>query len=247
MATFLHRCVIAKKNIVISGGTGSGKTTLLNVLSGSIPSDERIITIEDAAELQLKQPHVVSMETRPANLEGARRVHDPRSGEERAAHAARSHRRPASCRGGEALDMLQAMNTGHDGSLHDHARETLRKEAVARLETLALMAGARPAGGAPIRDQIASSVHVIVQQARLPDGSRKVTEVSEVIGLGDHGEVELRSIFKYVRTGNRAEGQGHRRVPRDGVFAVVPRDVHRDGPGAPPGSRTCDLQRRSRR
>jgi pilus assembly protein CpaF len=204
MALFLHRCVIAKKNIVISGGTGSGKTTLLNVLSSSIPADERIITIEDAAELQLKQPHVVSMETRPANLEG-RGEYTIRDLVKNALRMRPDRIVVGECRGGEALDMLQAMNTGHDGSLTTtHANSPI--EAVARLETLCLMAGLDLPVRA-IRDQIASSVHVIVQQARLPDGSRKVTEVSEIIGLGDQGEVELRSIFKYVRTGTGPKGK----------------------------------------
>ncbi len=204
MAQFLHRCVIAKKNIVISGGTGSGKTTLLNVLSSSIPSDERIITIEDAAELQLKQPHVVSMETRPANLEG-RGEYTIRDLVKNALRMRPDRIVVGECRGGEALDMLQAMNTGHDGSLTTtHANSPI--EAIARLETLCLMAGLDLPVRA-IRDQIASSVHVIVQQARLPDGSRKVTEVSEIIGLGDHGEVEVRSIFKYVRTGTGPKGK----------------------------------------
>ncbi len=204
MAQFLHRCVIAKKNIVISGGTGSGKTTLLNVLSSSIPADERIITIEDAAELQLKQPHVVSMETRPANLEG-RGEYTIRDLVKNALRMRPDRIVVGECRGGEALDMLQAMNTGHDGSLTTtHANSPI--EAVARLETLCLMAGLDLPVRA-IRDQIASSVHVIVQQARLPDGSRKVTEISEIIGLGDHGEVELRSIFKYVRTGTGPKGK----------------------------------------
>jgi pilus assembly protein CpaF len=204
MAQFLHRCVIAKKNIVISGGTGSGKTTLLNVLSSSIPADERIITIEDAAELQLKQPHVVSMETRPANLEG-RGEYSIRDLVKNALRMRPDRIVVGECRGGEALDMLQAMNTGHDGSLTTtHANSPI--EAIARLETLCLMAGLDLPVRA-IRDQIASSVHVIVQQARLPDGTRKVTEVSEITGLGDHGEVELQSIFKFVRTGTGPKGK----------------------------------------
>ena len=204
MAQFLHRCVLAKKNIVISGGTGSGKTTLLNVLSGAIPSDERIITIEDAAELQLKQPHVVSMETRPANLEG-RGEYTIRDLVKNALRMRPDRIVVGECRGGEALDMLQAMNTGHDGSLTTtHANSP--QEAISRLETLALMAGLDLPVRA-IRDQIASSVHVIVQQARLPDGARKVTEVAEVIGLTDNGEVELRTIFKFVRTGTGPKGK----------------------------------------
>ena len=204
MGRFLTRCVLAKKNILISGGTGSGKTTLLNVLSAAIPSDERIVTIEDSAELQLEQPHVVALETRSANMEG-KGDYSIRDLVRNALRMRPDRIVVGECRGGEALDMLQAMNTGHDGSLTTtHANSPI--EAVARLETLCLMAGLDLPVRA-IRDQIASSVHVIVQQARLPDGSRKVTEISEVIGLGDHGEVELQSIFKFVRTGTGAKGK----------------------------------------
>jgi pilus assembly protein CpaF len=205
MAQFLHRCVIAKKNIVISGGTGSGKTTLLNVLSGSIPAEERIVTIEDAAELQLKQPHVVSMETRPANLEG-RGEYTIRDLVKNALRMRPDRIVVGECRGGEALDMLQAMNTGHDGSLTTtHANSP--PEAIARLETLALMAGVDLPIRA-IRDQIGSAIHVIVQQTRLPDGSRKIVEISEVLGVErDTGEIQTRTIFEYVRTGTGARGK----------------------------------------
>jgi pilus assembly protein CpaF len=205
MAQFLHRCVIAKKNIVISGGTGSGKTTLLNVLSGSIPAEERIVTIEDAAELQLKQPHVVSMETRPANLEG-RGEYTIRDLVKNALRMRPDRIVVGECRGGEALDMLQAMNTGHDGSLTTtHANSP--PEAIARLETLALMAGVDLPVRA-IRDQIGSAIHVIVQQTRLPDGGRKVTEISEVLGVErDSGEIQTRPIFEFVRTGTGAMGK----------------------------------------
>ncbi|HQF24801.1 MAG TPA: ATPase, T2SS/T4P/T4SS family, partial [Polyangiaceae bacterium] len=204
MGRFLQRCVVAKKNVVISGGTGSGKTTLLNVLSAAIPEDERIITIEDAAELQLEQPHVVSLETRPANMEG--------KGEYTIRDLVRNalRMRPdrivvGECRGGEALDMLQAMNTGHDGSLTTtHANSPA--EALARLETLALMAGVDLPSKA-IRDQIASSIHVIVQQSRFSDGSRKVTQIAEVAGLEDDGMIELLPIFEYERTGTGSAGQ----------------------------------------
>ncbi len=203
IARFLTRCVAAKKNVVISGGTGSGKTTLLNVLAGVIPPDERIVTIEDAAELQLKQPHVVSLETRPANMEG--------KGEYTIRDLVRNalRMRPdrivvGECRGGEALDMLQAMNTGHDGSLTTtHANSPI--EAVARLETLCLMAGVELPSRA-IRTQIAQSIHVVVQQSRFSDGSRRITEVAEVAGLGDEGEVELRTIFEFCRTGTGEDG-----------------------------------------
>lgn len=205
MAQFLSRCVIAKRNIIISGGTGSGKTTLLNVLSSAIPSDERIVTIEDAAELQLKQPHVVSLETRPANMEG--------KGEYTIRDLVKNslRMRPdrivvGECRGGEALDMLQAMNTGHDGSLTTtHANSP--EEAIGRLETLCLMAGVDLPSRA-IREQIASSIHIIVQQTRFADGSRRISAITEVTGLNeDNGEIEVRHIFQFVRTGTGPDGK----------------------------------------
>jgi pilus assembly protein CpaF len=204
MARFLRRCVVAKKNVVISGGTGSGKTTLLNVLSAAIPEVERIVTIEDAAELRLKQPHVVSLEARPANMEGKGQY----SIRDLVANALRM--RPdrivvGECRGGEALDMLQAMNTGHDGSLTTtHANSPA--EAVARLETLCLMSGVALPSRA-IREQIASSIDVVVQQTRFADGARRVTAISEVVGISDEGEVELRPLFEFVRTGVDAQGR----------------------------------------
>jgi len=205
MGTFLTRCVVAKKNIVISGGTGSGKTTLLNVLSGAIPADERIVTIEDAAELQLKQPHVVSMETRPANLEG-RGEYTIRDLVKNSLRMRPDRIVVGECRGGEALDMLQAMNTGHDGSLTTtHANSP--REAIARLETLVLMAGVELPVRA-IREQIAGAVHVIVQQARLSDGSRRVTAITEVTGIDrDTHEIELRPIFEFIRTGTGPGGK----------------------------------------
>jgi len=205
MGRFLTRSVEAKKNVVISGGTGSGKTTLLNVLSSAIPAAERIVTIEDAAELQLKQPHVVSLETRPANLEG-KGEYSIRDLVKNALRMRPDRIVVGECRGGEALDMLQAMNTGHDGSLTTtHANSPI--EAVARLETLCLMSGLDLPVRA-IRDQIASSVHLIVQQSRLSDGSRKVTAISEVAGLNDETfEVELTPIFEYVRTGTGPGGK----------------------------------------
>jgi pilus assembly protein CpaF len=196
MARFLTRSVIARRNILVSGGTGSGKTTLLNVLSSAIPDDERIVTIEDAAELRLHQPHVVSLETRPPNMEG--------KGEYSIRDLVRNalRMRPdrivvGECRGGEALDMLQAMNTGHDGSLTTtHANSPA--EAIARLETLVLMGGLELPARA-IREQIASSIHLVVQQARFVDGSRKVTDIAEVVGLEDDGTVRLESIFQFHR------------------------------------------------
>jgi pilus assembly protein CpaF len=204
MGKFLTRCVIAKKNIVIAGGTGSGKTTLLNVLSGAIPSDERIVTIEDAAELQLRQPHVVSLETRPANMEG-KGEYTIRDLVKNALRMRPDRIVVGECRGGEALDMLQAMNTGHDGSLTTtHANSA--REAVARLETLCLMAGIDLPVRA-IREQIAGSVHLLVQQSRLSDGSRKVTAITEVTGINEEGEVELVPIFQFYRSGTGEKGK----------------------------------------
>ncbi len=204
MLRFLKRCVIAKRNIVISGGTGSGKTTLLNALSASIPSDERIVTIEDAAELRLPQPHVVSLETRPPNMEG--------KGELSMRHLVKNalRMRPdrimlGECRGGEALDMLQAMNTGHEGSMTTTHANTPR-EGCTRLETLALMGGL-DLPQAAIREQIAASVHLIVQASRLSDGTRRVTDITEVVGLDDDGHIALRPIFRFVRTGTTREGK----------------------------------------
>jgi pilus assembly protein CpaF len=204
MARFLTRSVIAKKNVVISGGTGSGKTTLLNALSAAIPADERIVTIEDAAELQLVQPHVVSLETRPSNMEG-KGEYTIRDLVKNALRMRPDRIVVGECRGGEALDMLQAMNTGHDGSLTTtHANSP--REAIARLETLVLMSGLSLPVRA-IREQIAGAVHVLVQQSRLSDGSRKVTAITEVTGIGDEGEVEIVPIFQYVRTGTGDDGK----------------------------------------
>jgi len=205
MGRFLTRCVHAKKNIVISGGTGSGKTTLLNVLSASIPEEDRIVTIEDAAELQLQQPHVVSLETRPPNLEG-RGEYTIRDLVKNALRMRPDRIVVGECRGGEALDMLQAMNTGHDGSMTTtHANSP--REAINRLETLVLMSGLDLPVRA-IREQIAGSVNMIVQQSRLSDGSRKVTAISEVTGLDrESGDIELRHIFAFVRTGTGPGGK----------------------------------------
>ena len=194
MAEFLSCSVKVKKNIVISGGTGSGKTTLLNVLSGAIPSHERIVSVEDAAELRLSQSHVVSLESRPPNLEG-KGEYSIRDLVKNALRMRPDRIVVGECRGGEAIDMLQAMNTGHEGSLTTtHANSP--REALGRIETLCLMAGLDLPVRA-IRQQIASSVHVIVQQARFSDGSRRVTRIAEVVGLDDDGDVELRDIFEF--------------------------------------------------
>jgi len=203
VARFLERAVKVRKNIVISGGTGSGKTTLLNVLSSSIPSHERIVTVEDAAELQLAQPHVVSLEARPPNLEG-KGEYSIRDLVKNALRMRPDRIVVGECRGGEAIDMLQAMNTGHEGSLTTtHANSP--REAVSRIETLCLMAGLDLPVRA-IRQQIASSVHLIVQQSRFSDGARRVTRIAEVVGLSDEGDVELRDIFEFKVT--KARGQG---------------------------------------
>lgn len=202
VAEFLAACVQARLNIVVSGGTGSGKTTLLNVLSSFIPTDERIVTIEDAAELRLRQTHVVSLESRPPNIEGKGAV----TIRDLVRNSLRM--RPdriviGEVRGGEALDMLQAMNTGHDGSLTTgHANSP--RDMLARLETMVLMAGMDLPVRA-IREQIASAIDLIVQQARLKDGSRKVVQITEVQGI--EGEViTMQDIFDYERGALRATG-----------------------------------------
>jgi pilus assembly protein CpaF len=199
VAQFLEACVVSRLNIIISGGTGSGKTTLLNVLSGYIPDDERIVTIEDAAELQLAQSHVVRLETAAAESNGTGRV----TIRDLVINSLRM--RPeriivGECRGGEALDMLQAMNTGHDGSLTTiHANSP--RDTLSRLETLVLMAGMELPLSV-VRRQVASAIHLIVQQARLRDGSRKVTHVTEVQGMeGD--TVVLQPIFVFKEFGER--------------------------------------------
>ena len=168
----------------------------MNVLSSAIPEDERIITIEDAAELRLSQPHVVSLETRPANMEG-RGEYSIRDLVRNALRMRPDRIVVGECRGGEALDMLQAMNTGHDGSLTTtHANSP--EEAIARLETLVLMAGVDLPTRA-IREQIAGSIHLVVQQARFVDGSRKITSIAEVVGIEDDGQVRLENIFEFHR------------------------------------------------
>ncbi|HEY7954100.1 MAG TPA: CpaF family protein, partial [Polyangia bacterium] len=210
MSTFLTRAVIARRNILVSGGTGSGKTTLLNVLSSAIPDDERIVTIEDAAELRLAQPHVVALETRPPNMEG-KGEYSIRDLVKNALRMRPDRIVVGECRGGEALDMLQAMNTGHDGSLTTtHANSP--EEAIARLETLVLMGGLDLPARA-IREQIANSIHIVVQQARFVDGSRKVTQVAEVIGIEEDGTVRLENIFEFHRTpGERGKVTGEFRA-----------------------------------
>jgi septum site-determining protein MinD len=197
LADLLRACVEARLNILISGGTGSGKTTLLNVMSSFIPADERIVTVEDAAELQLKQPHVVRMESRPPNIEGI--------GEVKIRDLVKNclRMRPdrivvGECRGAEALDMLQAMNTGHDGSLTT-VHSNSPRDAISRLETLVMFAGLDLPSRA-IREQIASAVHIIVQTTRLSDGSRKVISVAEVTGM-EANTITLQEIYAFKQTG----------------------------------------------
>lgn len=201
MVAFLEACVRGRLNIIVSGGTGSGKTTLLNVLSSFIPEDERIVTIEDAAEVQLSQDHVISLESRPANTEGRGQV----SIRDLVRNALRM--RPdriivGEVRSAEALDMLQAMNTGHDGSLTTtHANSP--RDTIARVETMVMMAGMELPLIA-IRSQIASAVDIIVQQSRLRDGSRRVTNIAEITGMeGD--VVSMQDIFVYETQGQLDE------------------------------------------
>jgi pilus assembly protein CpaF len=196
-------CVKARLNVVISGGTGAGKTTLLNALSAYIPEDERIVTIEDSAELQLQQPHVVRLETRPPNIEGRGEV----TQRDLVRNALRM--RPdriviGEVRGGEAIDMLQAMNTGHDGSLTTIHANTPR-DALARMETMIQMTGMRLSDRA-MRQQIASAVNLVVQVARHSDGGRRLTSISEITGM--EGEtITMQEIFQYERTGVDTHGQ----------------------------------------
>jgi len=197
MAKILEGCVKARLNILISGGSGTGKTTLLNILSEYIPSDERIVTIEDSAELQLKQEHIVRLETRPANIEGKGEV------TQRDLLRNTLRMRPdriivGEVRGGEALDMLQAMNTGHDGSLSTIHSNTAR-DAMARLETMVLMAGMDLPQRA-IREQIASAINLIVHLQRLSDGSRKVVNISEITGM-EGQTIVMQDIFIYEKKG----------------------------------------------
>jgi pilus assembly protein CpaF len=194
---FLRACIISRLNMIVSGGTGSGKTTLLNVLSGFIPNDERIVTIENAAELQLRQEHVVTLESRPPNIEGKGQI----TIQDLVVNSLRM--RPdrivvGECRSGEALDMLQAMNTGHDGSLTTLHSNSPR-DTIARLEVMCLMAGMDLPVRA-IREQIASAVDCVCHQERLRDGSRKIVKITEVQGMeGDM--ITMSDIFEYEQTG----------------------------------------------
>lgn len=203
MASMFEMCVNARLNVLISGGTGAGKTTLLNALSAYIPHNERIVTIEDSAELQLQQPHCVRLETRPPNIEGKGEV----SQRDLVRNALRM--RPdriviGEVRGGEAIDMLQAMNTGHDGSLTTVHANTPR-DALSRLETMIQMAGLRISDRA-MRQQIASAINMVIQVARLSDGTRRITSISEITGM--EGEtITMQDVFVYERRGVDQDGR----------------------------------------
>ncbi len=213
IAILFEMCVRARLNIIISGGTGAGKTTLLNALSAYIPGNERIVTIEDSAELQMQQPHVVRLETRPPNIEG--------KGEVTQRDLVRNtlRMRPdriviGEVRGGEAIDMLQAMNTGHDGSLTTiHANTT--RDALSRLETMVQMTGMRLSDRA-MRQQIASAVDLVIQVARLTDGTRRIVSISEITGM--EGEtITMQEIFQFERTGVDGTGKVIGRFRTTGV------------------------------
>ncbi len=226
MSSFLEACVKGNLNMMVAGGTGSGKTTLLNVLSAFIPSDQRIVTIEDAAELQLKQQHVITLESRPANLEGRGEI----TNRDLVKNALRM--RPdriivGEVRSGEALDMLQAMNTGHDGSLTTgHANSP--RDMISRIETMVMMAGVDMPLFA-IRSQIASALDVIVQQSRLRDGSRRIVSITEITGMeGDI--VSMQDIFVFETDGS-TDGQGrfNGRFKSTGVYPKCVSKIRSNG------------------
>jgi pilus assembly protein CpaF len=220
MAAFLAACVKVKLNCIVSGGTGSGKTTLLNVLSSFIPDGERIVTIEDAAELKLHQPHVVRLESRPPNIEG--------KGEIKIRDLVRNslRMRPdriivGEVRGGEALDMLQAMNTGHEGSISTvHANSP--RDALSRMETMVMMSGMELPSRA-IREQVASAIHIIIQIGRMSDGSRKVVSVSEVQGM-EGNVIVMQDLFAYQQKGI---GEGGKVLGTMQATGMVPKFIDR--------------------
>jgi pilus assembly protein CpaF len=230
MFEFLRVCIEARLNVFVSGGTGSGKTTTLNVLSSFIPNDERIVTIEDAAELQLRQEHVLTLESRPPNLEG--------EGEITIRNLLRNalHMRPdrvivGECRSGEALDMLQAMTTGHDGSLSTgHANSS--KDMLRRLETMVLMAGYELPLRA-IREQIASAVDIIVHTSRLKDGTRKIVNITEVFGVEDD-EILTQDIFVFEQTGVK-DGKIQGELKPTGIRPTFMGQIRKSGIELPPG------------
>lgn len=225
MAAFLRACVLLRKNIVVSGGTGSGKTSFLNVLSSYLPESDRIVTIEDAAELRLNQPHIVRLEARPANIEGKGAV----TIRDLVRNALRM--RPdriivGECRGGESLDMLQAMNTGHDGSLTTVHANTPR-DVISRLETMVLMSGMDLPVRA-IREQIAAAIDMIIHESRMSDGSRKIVSVTEVVGMeGDM--ITTQEIFAYKQTGLGADNKVQGDFVATGAVPTFLEDLSRRG------------------
>jgi pilus assembly protein CpaF len=227
MVEFLKICVLAKKNVVISGGTGTGKTTVLNLLSSFIPDDERIVTVEDTAELRLQQEHTVRLEARPPNIEG----HGAITIRDLVKNSLRM--RPdrivvGECRGGEALDMLQAMNTGHDGSLTTiHANSP--RDCFTRLETLCLMAGMDLPVWA-LREQIRSAVHLVVQLSRLQDGSRRVTCITEVTGRKEE-TIDTQDLFLFVQDSVDDEGKVKGHFETTGVLPTFYKDLKAKGLG----------------
>jgi pilus assembly protein CpaF len=226
MAEFIKACVVSRKNIIVSGGTGSGKTTILNVLSSFIPDSERIVTLEDAAELRLHQEHWIRLESRPPNIEG------------RGAISIRDlfrntlRMRPdriiiGECRGVETLDMLQAMNTGHDGSMTTiHANST--HDVLTRLDSMILMAGIELPIRA-IREMIASAVDVIVHTARLSDGSRKILQITELAGMKDELHIDLRDIFVFKQVGIDSQGRVLGDFQASGYIPSFIEDIKRKG------------------
>ncbi|HYO71732.1 MAG TPA: CpaF family protein, partial [Archangium sp.] len=225
MAEFLEMCVKARKNIVISGGTGSGKTTTLNIISSFIPEDERIVTVEDAAELQLPQDHWVQLESRPPNLEGKGAI-TIRDLVKNCLRMRPDRIVVGECRAGETLDMLQAMNTGHDGSLTTLHANTPR-DAIARLETMVLMSGMELPVKA-IREQIASAVHIIVQQTRFSDGTRKICYITEIAGM-EVDIVTLQDIFYFKQEGFTEDGKVRGRYVASGFVPKFYDDLQRKG------------------
>ena len=213
VAVLFEMCVRARLNIIISGGTGAGKTTLLNAMSAFIPPDERVVTIEDSAELQMQQPHVVRLETRPPNIEGKGEV-TQRDLVKNALRMRPDRIIVGEVRGGEAIDMLQAMNTGHDGSLTTIHANTSR-DALARLETMIQMTGMRLSDKA-MRQQIASAVNLVIQVARLTDGTRRIVSISEITGM--EGEtISMQEIFQFERTGVDGSGRVLGRFRHTGI------------------------------
>jgi pilus assembly protein CpaF len=225
-ARFIEACVLVAKNLVVSGGTGSGKTTLLNVVSQYIPNEERIITIEDSAELQLTQDHLVPLESRPADPQGRGEV------TMRDLLHSSLRLRPdriviGEVRGGECFDLLQALNTGHGGSMTTtHANSP--RETLTRLESLALLSGVELPLRA-VRAQVAAAIHVIVCTSRFVDGSRKITHVSEVLPLDDRGDYQVQDLFAYTQTGRDEEGRVMGYLAPTGVLPTFTRKLIADG------------------